>query len=74
MASMLIDGQEFLPTADAADELGVTVETVNKAVQRGKLKPCRKVGNYNLFHRDEVERYRAESRGRPGRRKTEKVA
>lgn len=74
MASMLIDGDEFFPTADAADELGITVETINKAVQRGKLKPERKVGNYNLFHREEIERYRAESLGRPGRKKSEKVA
>jgi excisionase family DNA binding protein len=73
MASMVIDGQEFMQTADAAEELGVTVEAVNKAVQRGGLKPCRKLGNYNLFHRDEVERYRAESLGKRGRRK-EKVA
>ena len=73
MASMVIDGQEFMQTADAADELGVTVEAVNKAVQRGALKPCRKLGNYNLFHRDEVERYRSESLGKRGRRK-EKVA
>ena len=73
MASMVIDGQEFMQTADAAEELGVSVENVNKAVQRGRLKPCRKLGNYNLFHRDEVERYRSESLGKRGRKK-EKVA
>jgi len=73
MASVVIDGQEFMQTADAADELGITVEAVNKAVQREALKPCRKLGNYNLFHRDEVDRYRAESLGTRGRRK-EKVS
>lgn len=69
MASVLIEGQEFMQTADAADELGITVEAVSKAVRRGTLKPCRKIGNYNLFHRDEVERYREESLGRRGRKK-----
>jgi excisionase family DNA binding protein len=69
VASMVIEELEWLPTADAADALGVSVENVNKAVQRGRLRPGRKMGNYNLFSREEVERYRRDSLGRRGRRK-----
>lgn len=67
---MMIDGVEYLQTTDAAESLGLTVESINKAVQRGNLHPARKIGNYNLFEKTEVERYRTETLGRRGRRRT----
>ena len=66
MATVQIEGDEFLQTTDVARELSVTVEAINKAVQRGTLLPARKIGVYRLFHRDEVERYRSEHLGRRG--------
>ena len=66
MATVQIEGTEFLQTTDVADELSVSIEAINKAVQRGTLQPARKIGVYRLFHRDEVERYRNEHLGRRG--------
>jgi DNA-binding transcriptional MerR regulator len=72
MTTLQIEGSEFLQTTDVASELDLTIEAVNKAVQRGTLQPARKIGVYRLFDRDEVERYRAEHLGRRGgsRKKT----
>lgn len=64
--TMTIEGTEFYQTTGVAQALGLTVDAVNKAVQRKRLRPSRKLGNYNLFHRDEVERYRLESLGKRG--------
>jgi DNA-binding transcriptional MerR regulator len=63
---MQIEGSEFLQTIDVAVELDVSVEAINKAVQRGTLKPARKIGVYRLFDRGEIERYRNEHLGRRG--------
>jgi DNA-binding transcriptional MerR regulator len=72
MATMQIEGTEFLQTTDVAAELDVSVEAINKAVQRGTLQPARKIGVYRLFDRKEIERYRNEHLGRRGgsRKKT----
>jgi hypothetical protein len=74
MASMVIEGGEYLSARDASEELGLSLESVKKAVSRGTLTPSRKMGNYNLFPREEIERYRVESLGRAGRKKTEKLS
>ena len=66
MATLQIEGDEFLQTTDVASELDLSIEAINKAVQRGTLQPARKIGVYRLFHRDEVERYRSEHLGRRG--------
>ncbi len=66
MATIQIEGAEFMQTSDVAASLDVSVEAVNKAVQRGTLRPARKLGVYRLFRRDEVERYRADHLGRRG--------
>ena len=55
---------EYLSLADAAAELGATVETVKKAIQRGKLAVAfRGI----TISRDELERYKQarRPRGRP---------
>jgi DNA-binding transcriptional MerR regulator len=75
VATVQIEGSEFLQTIDVAVELDLTVEAINKAVQRGTLRPARKLGVYRLFDRDEIERYRTEHLGRRGgfRKKSEKL-
>jgi excisionase family DNA binding protein len=67
MATIQIDGVEYLRTDEAAERLGVSTEMVNKAVQRGRLKR-KKLGFYNLFESDELERYLRENRNKRGRK------
>jgi len=71
---MIIDKTEYFTVAGAAQELGCTVSAVKKGVERGLFIPARKLGNYNLFDRQEVERYRREHRKPHRNRIPEKVA
>lgn len=73
MARMVIEGGEYFSARDAAAELRLSLDSVKKAVSRGTLRPSRKVGNYNLFQREEIERYRSESLGQAGRKKSKKL-
>jgi len=59
-STLTIGDTEFFTVAGAAEELGCTVSAVKKALETGRLKPARKLGNYNLFELQEVERYRRE--------------
>jgi hypothetical protein len=68
VATIQIDGTEYLNTEEAASSLGLTVDAINKAIARGALKKARKMGFYNLFDPAEIERYRAENLNRPGRK------
>lgn len=52
--------------SDAAAALGVSVDTLRTQIHRGRF-AAHLVGNCWITTRQEVERYRAESRGRAGR-------
>lgn len=54
---------------EAARELGVSAGVLRNQIHRGRLR-ARKVGRDWIVSRREVERYRAESLGRPGRKRT----
>jgi DNA-binding transcriptional MerR regulator len=66
VATIQIDDVEYLQTADVARELGLTVDAVNKAIQRGTLRPTKKIGIYNLFHPADIQRYRDDHLGKRG--------
>lgn len=74
MSSILIDDTEYFTVAGAARELGCTVFAVKKGIERGQFVPARKLGNYNLFDREEVERYRREHLKPRKNRVAEKVS
>lgn len=55
-----------LTAAQAAELLGVSQVWIRKLTAAGRLSPCGKVGNYNLYRRADV----AKMRGlRPGRKR-----
>lgn len=58
----------MLTLTQAAAALGVTADTLRQQVHAGALK-ARKVGPVWTVTEREVERYRAVSRGTPGKRK-----
>ena len=53
--------------AEAAASLGVTAGTLRHQIAQGRLKAARRGRDWWVTP-GEVERYRRESRGRPGRR------
>lgn len=59
---------EWFTVAQAAEELRLSKSTVHKQITAGAITATR-VGNGLLVHRDELERYRAQSLGKPGRKK-----
>lgn len=58
---------ELLPTARAAEELGVAPERVRQLVKDGRMTPAMRVRGAYLFSRAEVERVKATPRQRTGR-------
>ena len=56
----------MLTLAQAAARLGVASSTLRHQVQAGRLK-ARLIGKTYVVSEREVERYRAQSLGRPGR-------
>lgn len=60
---------KYLTMAEAADRLGLSVSTVRHQAQAGRLRAA-KAGRDWLVTEREVERYRAESLGRPGRHRS----
>lgn len=58
---------ELLTLRDAARLLGLSASTLAHQARIGHLR-ARKLGDLWIVEPREVERYRAESRGRPGRR------
>ena len=56
-----------MTTAEAAARLGLAPATVRRQIEQGRI-GARKVGRDWQVTPREVERYRAESLGRPGRR------
>lgn len=61
-------GQELLTSAEAAQELGLTTSTIRTLMQKERLRVVRLDARTVLIPRAEVERYRHESLGRPGRK------
>jgi excisionase family DNA binding protein len=59
--------EELLSVAEAAQELGLTPPAIRRAIQRGLIAPVRLDGRTNLIPRTQVDKYRAEHRGRMGR-------
>lgn len=53
---------------EAAEELGVTAGMLRVQISNGRLR-ARKIGPIWTISRMELERYRRESLGRPGRRR-----
>ena len=59
--------EDLLSVAEAAQELGLTRPAIRRAIQRGLIAPVRLDGRTNLIPRAQVDKYRAEHRGRMGR-------
>lgn len=57
----------YFATADAARRLGIQPQTVRAAIRRGRI-TARRIGRDLFVPIAEVERYRAEYLGRPGRK------
>jgi excisionase family DNA binding protein len=58
----------YLTMREAAEELGVTPDTLRFAVRRGLITPTRVHNRMNLVTREQVERYRREHLGQQGKR------
>jgi excisionase family DNA binding protein len=56
----------MLTTLTAAAIAGVTPEAIEKAIQRGQLRPSARFGRMHVIERAELERWMRERR-RPGR-------
>jgi predicted ArsR family transcriptional regulator len=59
--------QELVSVAAAAQELGLTPSAIRHAIKRGLIEPVRLDARTNLIPRAQVDKYRAEHRGRMGR-------
>jgi excisionase family DNA binding protein len=60
--------QDLISVARAAEELGLSPVTIRSAIRRGLIARVRLDGRTNLIPRAEIERYRTERLGRPGKR------
>ena len=65
----MASAQELVSVATAARELGLTPRSLRSAIERGRIAAVRLDGRTNLVPRSEIERYRRQTLGRPGRRK-----
>jgi excisionase family DNA binding protein len=61
--------ESYLTVKEAAAELGLSAGALRSAINYGSLHAVRLDERTNLIHRDEVERYRREHKGRRGKRK-----
>jgi excisionase family DNA binding protein len=61
--------ENYLTVNEAAAELGLSASALRSAINYGSLEAVRLDGRTNLIHRDEVERYKREHKGRRGKRK-----
>lgn len=52
---------------EAAEALGLSAATLRQQIAKGRLQ-AHKIGPIWVVTAEEIERYRSESRGRPGRR------
>ncbi len=53
---------EVLTSSEALDILGITRQSLNSLVKRGKLIPIKELSRDKLFLREEVERRKEESK------------
>jgi excisionase family DNA binding protein len=60
---------DLVTVARAAEELGVSPNTIRSAIMRGHITPVQLHKRTNLVPRSEIERYRRERLGRRGTRK-----
>ncbi len=61
-------GEDLLTTAESAAELGRSASTIRTLIQQGRLNVERPDARTVLIPRTELDRYRRESLGRPGRK------
>lgn len=61
-------GRDLLTVAEAAQELGMTVRGVQERLRRGMMRGERVSPRLWMIQREEVERWRALGRQRPGRK------
>lgn len=62
---MVLQAREpVLDSNEAAEFLSLSVHTIHKHVQRGKLRPVRRVGTACLFLESELRRYKRERKPR----------
>jgi excisionase family DNA binding protein len=59
--------EDYLTVTEAAEELGLTASAIRRAIMRGLIEPVRLGRRTNLIPRAQVDKYRAEHRGRMGR-------
>jgi excisionase family DNA binding protein len=59
--------ESYLTVTEAAEELGLTAPAIRRAIMRGLIEPVRLGRRTNLIPRAQVDKYRAEHRGRVGR-------
>ncbi len=64
---MKIGGTEVLTVHDVAERLGLDRTTLARQIRRGALK-AEKSGKTWLITAEEMERYRREHKGKPGRK------
>ena len=60
--------ENYVTVSEAACELGVSPTTIRGAIMRGSITAVQLHKRTNLIPRSEVERYRREHLGRPGKR------
>ena len=60
--------ENHVTVSEAAEELGVSPATIRGAIMRGSIMAVQLHKRTNLIPRSEVERYRNERLGRPGKR------
>lgn len=60
------DSEELLTTTQVGEILGVTPRRVKQLLSEGRLHPTKKIGNYNVFRRADIEAFGLVPR-RPGR-------
>jgi excisionase family DNA binding protein len=60
--------ENYLTVSEAAEELGVSPNTIRSAIMRGQITPVSLDKRTNLIPRSEIERYRHERLGRRGKR------
>jgi excisionase family DNA binding protein len=65
-----LDGEEHYTTSRAAQELGVSASTLRTMIQQGKVKVKLLHARSALISKSEIERYRRDHLGQPGRKST----
>jgi hypothetical protein len=64
-----LDGEEHYTTSRAGQELGVSASTLRTMIQQGKVAVKHLHARSALIPKSEVERYRRDHLGQPGRKR-----